>query len=172
MTEHQPARDPSTAKWMWLVLASLGVAYLMMPRGTVLESGGAAPAITAAAWFNAGEAFDPGQLRGQVVVLEFWATWCAPCLQSIPHLNELNAHYASDNVVVIGLTDEQASTVEPFIRTRGIRYIVGTGSRVDRDYGVQYLPTAFVIDRTGIIVWSGHPHDGLEQAVAEAVSQS
>jgi thiol-disulfide isomerase/thioredoxin/thioredoxin reductase len=109
-----------------------------------------------------------------VVVVEFWATWCPPCKAAIPHLNELSLKY-KDGVRFIGITSEGADVksrreVERFIKQMDDKftYPVGldSGGMVSAHYHVQGIPTAFVVDKEGIVAWQGHPADkGMEAAI-------
>jgi thiol-disulfide isomerase/thioredoxin len=110
-----------------------------------------APHATAATW----EA-----LRGQVVVLEFWATWCGPCINiGIPHLNELAETLADRPVRFIAITDEAPDRVEPFLQRKPIRgWIALDPDRTTFDaYGVRGIPRTFIVDGQGRLVFSGHP---------------
>ncbi len=60
-------------------------------------------------------------LKGNVVVLEFWATWCAPCIAAMPHLNELTEQFKDKAVKFISITDEDEATVAPFLSRRTIK---------------------------------------------------
>ncbi len=116
------------------------------------------PEINAKGWINS-----PGvtleKLRGKVVVVEFWATWCPPCRASIPHLIELRKKMDPSKVEIVGLTDEPKGTVEPFAKSMKMNYTVGYGSTSGQAYGVSGIPHAFVIGPDGKIEWEGHPMD-------------
>jgi thiol-disulfide isomerase/thioredoxin len=142
---------------------------LIAHSAAAVSVGDAAPDISAATWFNADRAVSLASLKGKVAVVEFWATWCPPCRASIPHLVELQNKY-QDEVVVIGLTYENAATVKPFANQMKMSYIVGAGSPSGDDYGVSGIPHAVVIDRNGTVAWEGHPLSGLDQAVAALVA--
>jgi thiol-disulfide isomerase/thioredoxin len=98
-------------------------------------------------------------LKGKVVVIEFWATWCPICKKSLPHLKELYAKYKSKNFVFMAITDEPAETVEPFIKEMEMPYPIGGGSNSGNDYGVAGIPHALIIEPGREIVWTGHPMD-------------
>jgi thiol-disulfide isomerase/thioredoxin len=117
-----------------------------------------APAISATYWLNS-EALTLDALRGRIVVVEFWATWCPPCRTSIPHLIELHKKYGPKGVTIVSLTNEPKETVEPFAKELGMTYAIGGGSTSAAAYGVRGIPTAFIVDTAGAIAWQGHPMD-------------
>lgn len=144
--------------------------------GTMTGAADGPPEISAAAWKNwkseDGKAPTLASLKGKVVVVEFWATWCGPCVAGIPHLNELHTKHAAEGLVILSLTDQAAVAVEKFVEGKGagMSYAIGMGSESARDYGVSGIPQAFVIDRSGKLVWEGHPADkGFDAAVVAAL---
>lgn len=142
------------------------------PPSSLPPIGIATPIIEAKQWINTEQEVSLKALLGKIVVLEFWATWCAPCKTSIPHLVEIQKKYRDDGVVVVSLTDEdrEAANIDAFMAEMKMDYIVGTGSNTLNDYGVTGIPTAFIIDRQGILRWSGHPMDDLDARVAQALA--
>jgi len=101
---------------------------------------------------------DP-EYANKPVLLEFWATWCPPCRESIPHLNELHAKYKDRGLVIIGATDEPASVIRKFQKDTPMDYAVATdsGGKLNEKMGVDGIPHAFLADASGKIVWNGHP---------------
>ncbi|MCX5664444.1 MAG: TlpA disulfide reductase family protein, partial [Planctomycetota bacterium] len=103
----------------------------------------------------------------KVRVVEFWATWCGPCKQSIPHINELYQSQQPNGLEVIGVSDETRAKVEPFVRKQGsqMSYTVAldSGKKVSSAYmqaaGQNGIPCAFVIGQNNKIVYIGHPMD-------------
>jgi thiol-disulfide isomerase/thioredoxin len=98
-------------------------------------------------------------LIGSPLLVEFWATWCGPCRQSIPHLNDLHARYGPRGLIILGVTKEQRGTVEDFRKQVKMDYPVAidpSGS-LGRQLGVSGIPHSFLVDRMGKIVWRGHP---------------
>ncbi len=93
-------------------------------------------------------------LRGQVVLVNFWATWCPPCVEEMPDLVRLADQFASQGVVVLGASADvgDAERVAAFVRAHHITYpvLLATQDQVDA-YGVTVLPTTFLIDQQGIV---------------------
>ncbi|HEX5219126.1 MAG TPA: redoxin domain-containing protein [Verrucomicrobiae bacterium] len=124
-----------------------------------------------------GKSVDLASAKGnQVLVVEFWATWCGPCRTSIPHLTELQKKFK--DVGFIGVSDEDAPTVKKFVNKMGDQMDYTVAIDDDRQTSKGYMeafdqngiPHAFIVDREGRVVWQGHPMDGLEEALAEVVS--
>jgi thiol-disulfide isomerase/thioredoxin len=122
-------------------------------------------------------------LRGRVVLIDFWATWCEPCFMAVPMLKRLQTTYAKQGLVVIGMCLDQPETVgsvPDYIQTNGIEYIVSAdpvaNAKIKHDYRVTSLPTAYLIDRNGNIAWTeeGYSPDeqsDLKTAVEKALAQ-
>jgi peroxiredoxin len=93
--------------------------------------------------------------RGRVLILDFWATWCAPCRVEIPHFVELQKHYGDRGLTVIGISldEQEPEVVKNFVKQLGVNYPIVIGSeKVAEAYGgINGLPTTFVIDRQGRI---------------------
>jgi thiol:disulfide interchange protein DsbD len=123
-----------------------------------------------------GASFDTSALQGKVVVLNFWATWCVPCIKEIPSFNKLNDELASQGVVVLGVSmdeDGGAPLVQSFLKDHPMKYRVALGSeKAGERFGVSWLPTTVVFDRSGKALqrFEGFtPADSLENAVRTAL---
>lgn len=98
-------------------------------------------------------------LKGNVVVLEFWATWCAPCILEIPHINEMVDHFKDRTVQFISITNEEESVVRKFLERKPMHGWIG----LDRDNSISDalaqvgLPGMVIIDQEGKLVAQGHP---------------
>lgn len=114
----------------------------------------------------------------QIVVVEFWATWCGPCRTSIPHLTDLQKKYQDKDVVFVGISDEDADTVKPFVKKMGDKMAYTVAADPDRKtytaymeaYGQNGIPTAFVVDREGRVAWVGHPMAELDETLEKLVA--
>jgi len=129
------------------------------------------PEINAQYWINT-EPLTLAGLRGKIVVLEFWATWCPPCRVTIPHLIEMHKTFADKGVVIVSLTNEPKDKVEPFAKDMRMTYAIGGGSSSGQAYGVRGIPHALLIAPSGDVVWKGHPMNGLDKAIEEQLAKT
>ena len=151
-----------------LVLASL--AYGATTRGSGQLQSGPAPDFTLGL-FDGGE-ISLSDLRGQIVVLNFWASWCTPCKEEAPMLESVWQRYAGQGVSVIGVDYKDTEpAARAFIEEFGITYPNGpdTRSRIAGAYGVQGVPETVVITQQGEIakVFVGSPTEAQLTAVLE-----
>lgn len=118
-----------------------------------------------------GEAVRLSDLRGSVVVLDFWATWCGPCRRELPIVEKLRTEFAG-KVQFLGINDEDKGTVAGFLKKNDYQLSVLMDSRRDvhRQYGIRAVPTMFVIDRGGVIRqhYVGGPSEGALRKALEA----
>jgi len=101
-----------------------------------------------------GETWTFAELRGKVVLVNFWATWCPPCRKEMPDLETLYGRFSSKGLVVLGISDEEAAKVEPFIRERKVSFpvLLDPGRKVNEMFVVEGIPKSFVYDREGKLV--------------------
>jgi len=112
----------------------------------------------------AGEQVTLSSLRGKVIILDFWASWCSPCRVSMPTIHALWQKYRDQGVVLIGVSlDRSESAAEGYLKANGYTDIIAlwesiyASQAVARKYGVTGIPHTFVIDRNGIIRFANHP---------------
>lgn len=161
------------------------IGYTTIPAtAEELTIGSKAPGMTGCTWVK-GDPIDPTKPQGKrVTVVEFWATWCGPCVEAIPHVSELQQRYAKDDVRIVGVTKGEPNNtlelVNNFVHRKGDKmdYAVAFDKSGDvyRSYmdasGEGGIPTAFVINKAGLIAWIGHPEDGLDDVLSELVGDT
>jgi thiol-disulfide isomerase/thioredoxin len=140
------------------------------PAEPTLKAGDPAPKLQTGKWIQG----DPVTSldKGTAYIVEFWATWCAPCRAAIPHLNEKYLKYKDKGLVVIGqdCLEDDDSLVEPFVKKMGdkMTYRVALDDKNGSEKGKMVetwmqaagqdgIPTAFLVDTNGVIAWIGHP---------------
>jgi thiol-disulfide isomerase/thioredoxin len=151
---------------------AIGMTALAGEKETpTLKLGDAAPSIDIAHWIK-GDTVS-GFEKGKVYVVEFWATWCGPCRESMPHLSSLQRRFKDYGVTVIGVSDEPLETVQGFLGKENkksgkpwdesVEYTLATDpdKSVLKDYkeaaGRQGIPWAFIIGKDGAVEWIDHP---------------
>ena len=110
----------------------------------------------------------PGSPTTRVTVLDFWASWCVPCVRSLPGMERLYRSHHAEGLQVIGVNiDEEASVAEQAAADAGTTFPVvhDPQGRVARSYGIRSIPMTFVIDGQGIVRWSGRDPEAMRVAV-------
>lgn len=111
------------------------------------------------------------EFRGQAVVLEFWATWCGPCVELLPHMNKMVDAFAGRPVRFISITDETRAPVEEFLKTHVMKEWIGLdpSGAAFKAFGVESRPEVFVIDPYGRIWIKIHPSFLYKSDIEEAL---
>jgi peroxiredoxin len=135
------------------VLAAGALALLCGGCGLVAGTvGQAAPALVVQELD--GETFDLAAMRGRVVAVNFWATWCPPCRKEMPDMQALYQRFAPKGLVILAISDEDVSKVEQFIADHHFSYpiLLDPGRKVNELFRVEGIPKSFVYDRDGKLV--------------------
>jgi len=120
-----------------------------------------------------GKAYSLDSLKGKTVLLDFWASWCGPCVRSMPTTEKLYADYKAQGLVVLGVdVDENRDTVEKFLKTKPMGYpvLMGSESGIPAAYGVTVFPTFVLIGPDGKI--AAHQFGFNEAALGGIVSKA
>jgi thiol-disulfide isomerase/thioredoxin len=96
----------------------------------------------------------PDQLKGQVILLDFWASWCGPCKQSFPAMEELQKRYAEKGLCIVAVSvDEKREDMERFLKSAKVSFATprDAGQKLVAAADVATMPTSFLVDRQGKI---------------------
>jgi peroxiredoxin len=93
-------------------------------------------------------------LRGKVVLVNFWATWCPPCRKEMPDLDALYLKFKDQGLIILAISDEDATKVRPFLKERPVTYpvLLDPGRKVNDVFHIDGIPKSFVYDREGKLV--------------------
>jgi thiol-disulfide isomerase/thioredoxin len=155
----------STLKILGLSSFTAATAGAQDAQLALLNIGDAAPPLRMREWFKGGPILQFE--KGKFYVVEFWASWCAPCKAAIPHLSEL-AHEYKDKISFIGVDvyeDKSPAVVKAFVDSMGnqMDYLVAAEDSNFmvvgwfEAFGIRGIPKSFVVDESGKVAWIGHP---------------
>jgi thiol-disulfide isomerase/thioredoxin len=167
-------------KWMEGFMALTIIAFGQGSAAT-LTVGDPAPKLQVSKWVQ-GDPVKEFQ-RDKVYLVEFWATWCGPCLTSIPHVNELHTRFKDKGLIVIGqdVLEQDPDAVQPFIKKMADKMMYRVALDTEEGKmaqtwmeaaGEDGIPTAFVVDKRGTIVWIGHPMKLQESFLQQVIDGS
>lgn len=149
------------------------------------QIGDKAPMVKASKWMNEAPPKLPGEDGSDkyVYLVEFWATWCKPCLACIPHLADLHQKHRADGLIVIGVSNEDPEKIAKFLKDGAksgkleMPYAVACDDEMATTEAwtkdIDTIPHAFVVDRKGVVVWSGNPlarADSLDQTIEQVLA--
>jgi thiol-disulfide isomerase/thioredoxin len=129
-----------------IVVATLALAFALAGALAVPAAAQSLEALTAGGLIDM-----VGKSKGKVVVVNFWATWCAPCKMEIPQLIKLRQEYDSDTLELVGVSmDKSPSVVRTFAQRNGINYPLYMATRdLTQAFGVRFVPTTIVYGPDG-----------------------
>jgi thiol-disulfide isomerase/thioredoxin len=129
--------------------------------------------INVTGWIN-GEV-KPADMKGKVVVLDYYATWCGPCMAAIPHNNEMLKKYKDQGLVIVGIctSSRGQERMEQTVKDRGIEYPTARDSKQlsETAWHVHYYPTYAIIDRKGIVRIIGLQPPHVEEVVKKLLAE-
>jgi peroxiredoxin len=145
--------------------AIVALVLLATPAGA-LEPGEPMPPISGARLDAPREAVDAAALRGRVVYVDFWASWCIPCRQSMPALDGLYRKHAPRGFAVVGVSkDVSESDARRFLQRVSVSFplVMDDGDALARAFGVKAMPSGYLVDRRGLV---RRVHRGFTEATA------
>jgi thiol-disulfide isomerase/thioredoxin len=163
-----------------LIAAPIHTALAADAAGPKLESnknrtaldamhGQPAPELAVKDWINS-KPVKLADLKGKIVVVDFWATWCGPCLASVPHMNELQKKYADQGVVFVAVCavnggEKMAATVNKHDMQYPVALDTGAKGNTFAAYKADSYPDYFIIDRKGNLRWGDVTNADVEKAI-------
>jgi thiol-disulfide isomerase/thioredoxin len=131
------------------------------------------PSLDTSAWIN-GEV-RPADFKGKVVIVDFYATWCGPCMAAIPHNNELLKKYKDQGLVIVGVCTSKRGqeNMASVVKERGIEYPTARDANLtsQEDWHVHYYPTYAIVDRKGIVRAIGLQPQNVETVVKKLLAE-
>jgi cytochrome c biogenesis protein CcmG/thiol:disulfide interchange protein DsbE len=110
-------------------------------------------------------------IKGKFILIDFWATWCGPCIRAIPELNAFHEKF-KDDLVVIGISDESKEKINNFKKVKIDYYsAIDTNETLKNIYEVQGIPHCVLIDPNGIVRWEGFPTLKGEELTEKVISE-
>jgi peroxiredoxin len=102
----------------------------------------------------AGKTWSLKSMKGKVVLVNFWATWCPPCRKEMPDLQALSDEFGKQGFVVLGLTDEESNVVKNFLSHQSYSYpiLLDSNRTAAKQFGIEGIPKSYVYDRDGKLV--------------------
>lgn len=151
-----------------LLLLALGIISISCGPSNVYP----APSFSLEA-LDGGKVVTRDDLKGKVVLIDFWQTWCAPCRQLMPEVQKLHDKYKDKGVLVIGVTPEDRALVQTFEKDRNYTYPIylDQDSNTNHAFNVDAIPRTIIIGRSGQVVFDAvapYPVD-LEEALSKAL---
>ena len=143
---------------------------LPVPLAAV-EPGAAAPTLSMPRMDDSSKSVSLSSMRGKVVYVDFWASWCIPCRISMPTLDRLAKEHAAKGFEVVGVNkDVRADDAERFLKRVPVSFVLVADSSdaAAKAFGVKTMPSGYLIDRKGTV---RHVHGGFTRSTADALAE-
>ena len=131
------------------------------------------PALDLTEWIN-GEV-KPADMKGKVVIVDFYATWCGPCIAAIPHNNEMLKKYKDQGLVIVGVCSSSRGQekMAAQAKEKGIQYPIARDAKLksEKAWQVHYYPTYALVDRKGIVRVIGLQPENVEKVVKKLLAE-
>ena len=157
--DHAAEVDPSAAGWPTILKKNL---YAKDFRGMK------APQFVVDEWLSR-----KPEMKGKVLMIDFWATWCGPCRKLIPEVNQFQEQFKGD-LVAVGLSSEKdPQVVKDFMAKTEFDYPIAVDpkGRMSKQIQIQGIPHVMIIDTNGIVRWQGFPGDATDPLTADVIKQ-
>jgi thiol-disulfide isomerase/thioredoxin len=133
------------------------------------------PPLSVAGWLNTDDPPADGQLRGRVVLIDCWASWCGSCVEGMPQVVKVYERYHDQGLLVIGLTPEsgdELDAVKDYVASvPGLDWPIGYGAQMPfAIMGIEAIPMFVLFDKSGKSVWAGHTFAGFDDAAIAALA--
>jgi thiol-disulfide isomerase/thioredoxin len=151
-----------------LIFPLLGALWIGAAPSLAVEEGAKAPSFSGKRLGSSGT-LSLDSYRGKVVLVDFWASWCAPCLVSLPLYEELRQELSPDDFQVLAINlDKEPDKALRFLEERGVGFpsVADPNGRIPESFGLETMPTSYLIDRTGHI---RHVHEGFRRGDIDAL---
>lgn len=180
----QPKQSSAGSFWALLILLVTACSILIvLQRGRRNQDGGAyldlpLPPLEVGGWLNARAPLRPADLRGKVVLFDFWSSDCMPCIEQVPHLVELYDKYHDKGFTIVGLSSESVrdhrfTHLKGYVETHeSIVWPIGYDARLAYDaLDIYATPTYVLYDRSGRSIWGGHSLAEVEEVLVGALAE-
>jgi thiol-disulfide isomerase/thioredoxin len=131
------------------------------------------PALDLTGWVNG--QITPEQMKGKVVIVDFYATWCGPCMAAIPHNNEMLKTYKDQGLVIVGVctSSRGQEKMDQTVKDRSIQYPTARDPQLksQKDWAVHYYPTYAIVDRKGVVRAIGLQPSNVEKVVKQLLAE-
>lgn len=136
------------------ILIILAICALTLSQSFAASVGDNVPSFKADR-LDGSKTIDINELKGKVVFVDFWASWCPPCLKSLPEFENLQTSFAHrDDVVVLAINlDEDPNSASKFVQKLDVTYeiLADSTGQIPSAFGVQAMPSSYIIDKSGVI---------------------